>query len=110
VPAASGEGRRSSIGEHLHGRLAFGRDINFAFLARCLRDGYQVKRTAITSEFTMAHYRERYTEDAVLLFIVREGKLQVVTSQTEAKPAAGDKLIALVPPDTAVSGDSSVLS
>jgi hypothetical protein len=68
-----------------------------------------VKRTSITSEFNMTKYRERYGEDAILLFVVRDGQLRIVTSQTELKPTAGDKLIALVPPNATASGDSSVL-
>ena len=92
-----GEGRRASVREHLQGRMAWGEKYTYAFLNRRHAEGYQIRKTTITEEFTYENYRSRYGESSIVLFTIFDGKLEVVTGDLEPEP--GTKLIALVPPE-----------
>lgn len=98
-PWDHGEGRRASVSEHLRGRLLFGEETAFNDLARKHAEGFVVKKTALTEEFTYARWRELYGDEAVVLFVLSKiGGLTICTAEDELKPAAGQSLIALVPP------------
>lgn len=101
TPWNVGEGRRASYGEHLQGRLLFGEDCTYSLLNRRFQQGYQVKKTTLTDAFTFDNYRQRYDGEAIVLFTMEDGELQVVTAEEDFAPAAGQKLIALVPPEKA---------
>ena len=63
-----------------------------------MAEGYRVKRTKLTPEFTLDKFRERWGTEAVALFVLDDGKVQVVTPETKIRQA-GITLVALVPPE-----------
>jgi hypothetical protein len=91
------EGRRASVREHLQARMLWGESFNFGYLNRRYHDKYQIKKTTLTEEFTYEQYRERYGENAIVMFTVQDGQLSVVVGGNDLKPGAGTKLIAMVP-------------
>jgi len=99
APWDVGEGRRKSVVEHLQGRMLWGEKYNFSFFNRRHNEGYQIKKTTLSEEFTYRDYRERYGERAIVLFTIADGKLTVVVNQDDLRPPAGAKLIALTPPE-----------
>lgn len=99
------EGRRTSVTGHLRGRLLFGNGMTYAYLARRNNEGYLVKKTTLTEEFTFEDYRELYGTSAINLFVIKEkGELTIRTVDDNYKPAPGHKLISLVPPEKLAKG------
>ncbi|MFC6618172.1 hypothetical protein [Deinococcus radiophilus] len=60
-------------------------------------EGAKLRRTRLTDEYTLEHYRTELPENALLLFYGREGRMQVATGLPDTAQA-GTVLIALVPP------------
>ena len=64
-----------------------------------------VKATKLSAEFDYTAFRERYGEDALVLFVVTEsGALVVSTADKAPSPKRGQTLICLVNPRPAVVG------
>jgi hypothetical protein len=93
----SSSDRTEAVAAYRGGRILFDRPVTFRELDRYIADGFVIKKTQISDDFSYEDFVARYGESALLLFMVEDGrKLTVVTSQTEAAPRAGQKLIALV--------------
>lgn len=92
-------GRKQKVDPHLSGRILFGSSMTFQHLESLLDGGATVKRTPITAEFTYAHFRELYGDNAIPLFLVDEtGQVSPVTTDVSLDPKAGQALISLVSP------------
>jgi hypothetical protein len=91
-----GLSRRTSVAQHLRGRLLFAADLNYDELARRLDDNWEIKRTQLTDSFSFADFRQMYGETAVVLFVIDDRRLQVCSTETTADPKAGSTIIALV--------------
>lgn len=101
APAKHDRPREAPLAFHQYGRLLFSRDATFDELMTRFQAGATIRRTSITDEFGIDAFRERYGDDAILLFVVpSNGKLIVVTAETRAAVRPGDKLIALIDPGT----------
>ena len=99
TPWDEGSGKRTSISEHLRGRLLFRHELNHDALTASFLQGRKVKSTKLTEEFTYEHFRSRHGESAVVLFVVDEAKkLEVCSPEAPVDPIAGQTLIALVEP------------
>jgi NhaP-type Na+/H+ or K+/H+ antiporter len=96
-PRGATSERYERIPSHLRGRLLFQKDATFDQLEKRFAQQHVIKKTAISDEFTFAHFRERYGESALVLFVVDEnGKLHIRTAGDDSTPRAGLKVIALV--------------
>lgn len=89
--------RRTATAAHLTARTPFDPPLTHDQLADRTQAGWRVTRTKITEEFDIEQFRATHGDDAVLLFRVRAGELEVVTEKTDLA-GAGFSLIALVPP------------
>ena len=90
-------GRRSSVAEHLRGRLLFDKELHHEELVRRLDRRAQLKKTRLSDEFGLEDFHQLYGETAVILMTLDAGKnLNVVTADDPAKPQSGDTLVALV--------------
>jgi CPA1 family monovalent cation:H+ antiporter len=99
APWESGEGRRQSLSPHMRGRQLFGEKLNYHELARCMRQGFQIKRTRLTEEFEYDDFVAEHGSEAVPLFLIGETKtLTVCTADGKQPPRAGQTVIALIPP------------
>lgn len=99
TPWDEGSGKRTSISEHLRGRLLFDETLNHdALVSRFVR-GFQVKTTKLTDEFTYKDFRARYGDTAIVLFVIDEAKkLEICSLEAPVDPKAGQSMIALVEP------------
>lgn len=104
-PAPSSE-RQEQVSQHRRGRTLFAENVTYERLAARFAEGHRVKKTLLTSDFTLEDFRERYPA-AILLFLVEDNKtLRVMAADDELVPKAGQKLIALVhvPEEERVAG------
>lgn len=101
-PKKTESGRQEQVSPHRLGRLLFGADVNYAFLARCFEAGWTVKKTPLTPEFDYRAFRSYYRDAAVVLFVIDEArKLRISTANEPLRPGQGQTLISLVPPNQA---------
>tara|TARA_R110000868_G_scaffold241497_3_gene496819 strand:- start:574033 stop:575919 length:1887 start_codon:yes stop_codon:yes gene_type:complete len=81
------------------GRVLFDDEIGYTDLEDHLHDGWVIKATNISSEFSFEDYKTLYGSAAVALCTLREGIMTVSTVDSPAAPIAGDTIISLVNPD-----------
>ncbi|CAE7757682.1 unnamed protein product [Symbiodinium sp. CCMP2592] len=81
------------------GRVLFGEELGYSELEDHLEDGWVIKATNISSEFTFEDYQTLYGSSAVALCTLRDGVMSVSTVDAPAAPIAGDTIISLVNPD-----------
>lgn len=81
------------------GRVLFGEDLGYSELEDHLEDGWVIKATNISNEFTFEDYQTLYGSSAVALCTLRDGVMSVSTVDAPASPIAGDTIISLVNPD-----------
>jgi hypothetical protein len=99
-PGSPTEGRRTSVGQHLRGRVLFHADLDHETLVHRLENRARIKRTKLTEEFTLADFEEMYGETAAPLFLIEDGKrLRVCATDGSVTPQAGHTVIALVDMD-----------
>lgn len=90
-------GKRTSVSEHLRGRVLFHEDLHHDALESLLAQEMTLKRTQLTETFTLADFQNQYGEHYYLLFLVdREGQLSIATTEQPLAPEAGDTVVALV--------------
>ncbi len=81
-------------------RVLFRRDANYAGLESRVQNGWVIKATTISDEFTFKDFRTLYGSSAIPLFMLSPGKvLWVSTIDKPVEPSSGDTIIALVNPD-----------
>ncbi len=103
-PHQNGNPRVAGAPSHLRGRHLFARGATYDALDQRFAEGQVVKTTKLSQEFDYKAFRERYGEDALVLFIVTEsGSLRVCTAETAPTPKPGQTLICLVNPRLAVA-------
>ena len=77
----------------------FGEQVTCTYINQRFAAGAVVKATKLSDEFTLADFRERYGEQAVILFLVTEAnKLLIDVDGETITPTAGQTVIALVDP------------
>ena len=88
--------KRKAEASHLTARAPFRPALSYAEMADRVAAGMTVKRTRLTAEFTLAHFMERYGEDTVLMFVIKEeGSIDVVHEGMKIPPS-GISVVALV--------------
>jgi len=81
------------------GRVLFDDEIGYTDLEDHLHDGWVIKATNISNEFSFEDYKTLYGSAAVALCTLRDGIMTVSTVDSPAAPVAGDTIISLVNPD-----------
>jgi hypothetical protein len=90
---------KESVSMHLRGRILFGDDLTYKYLAERFASGAIIKKTLLTNEFTYDDFRARYGSDAIPLFILSDrGELMIVTADSNVSPSPGQTVIVLVNP------------
>lgn len=92
-------GRRRAPAAHLTARTPFDPPVEHDRLEELTARGWRVTRTRLTESFTLEHFRETHGDEAVLLFVQRGDRLEVVTEKTRRLPESDAVLYALVPGD-----------
>ncbi len=98
LPVKTEKGKEQDFSpKHLRGRFLFGEGINFAHLRKLFFAGAVIKSTKITKDFAYKDFVTKYGESAIPMFVINDSKeLNVITTDTEAKPKAGSTIIAMV--------------
>lgn len=95
-PAA--EGQRSVVSEQMPGRILFDGDHSSRKFDQLFREGFEVKATKISEEFSYEDFQELYGHHAVPLFLIdSSGSMTVLSTDEKQEPASKHTVIALVP-------------
>ncbi|WP_372736519.1 cation:proton antiporter [Nocardioides sp.] len=109
APAATANGvqsTRKGAAAHLTVRTAFQPPTTYDQLHDLVEGGAKVKRTTLTPAYTRDDFAARYGERAVVMFVIRDGEVELVGPDTKLPKESG-QLIALVSDDGAVEADAS---
>ncbi|MFD1159515.1 cation:proton antiporter [Roseovarius aestuarii] len=93
---AKQEKRRHALPPTLGGR-PFAAGMSFLEIARHMRDGWSVKSTALTEEFTLENWRETNPDAAPLAELDDQGALRLLDENARLKAEAGTRLFWLGP-------------
>ncbi len=93
-PEALPDRRRGTAG-HLTATASFSPARSYEAMEDLEDRGAVAKKTRLTEEFPLSAFRERYGEEAVIMFVLDDGKLAVVTPDYEI-PETGVSVVALV--------------
>lgn len=84
------------VASTLRGHALFHKSLGFTAIRRLLEEGYSIRATPITTQFTYEDFIDRYGENAHPLLIVHPtGALTVIGAERSSAAAPGDRLIAL---------------
>lgn len=81
------------------GRVLFDNGLGYEELEERLHDGWVIKATTISNEFTYENYQLLYGSAAIALCTLRDNQMSISTVDAPAAPMAGDTVISLVNPD-----------
>ncbi len=93
---AGATGGRTEAAAHLTVQACFDPPRTNTQLKELLQRGFIVKRTQLTTKFTLADYKAMWGEEIVFMFVLDDGELDVVNGRTKV-PNKGVSVIALVP-------------
>lgn len=93
---AKQEKRRHALPPTLGGR-PFAAGMSFLEIARHMRDGWSVKSTALTEEFTLENWRETNPDAVPLAELDDQGALRLLDENARLKAEAGTRLFWLGP-------------
>lgn len=99
LPVRKSKKAQEEHGEH-RWRSLFRHDADYAALESRMQNGWLIKATTISEEFTYDDYHTLYGSTTIPLFVVSPaGNLTVSTVGKSIEPSAGDTIIALVNPE-----------
>ncbi|MFK7821131.1 MAG: cation:proton antiporter [Planctomycetaceae bacterium] len=103
LPAVSEGSARTSASSSVHtGRELFSQTATHGFLTAQLEAGAQIKATTLSDEFGWDDFVSEYGEDALVLFRIQNGSVQVADADQSAKSTSGQTIVALVNAPAAV--------
>ncbi len=83
----------------LKGRTLFGHEWNIHELDMKAEEGYTIRKTQLTEQYTYEDYKKKWSADTILLFIYREqGKIEFFTSDNFPEPKLGDTVVSFISP------------
>ncbi|MEM0983212.1 MAG: sodium:proton antiporter [Planctomycetota bacterium] len=88
-----------------HGRRLFAEGLDLQGLESRLAEGWIIKATEITKDFTFDAYRVLYGGAAVMMFVVDPaGQVEIITAGKAQTPTEGDVVLSLVDPEQLLMG------
>ncbi len=103
------ENQRRDTAGHLTGRAAFRPPLSFEELELRVDSGMTMKKTRLSSEFTLAQFVEKYDGEAVIMFVHRDGRTHVAHEGARL-PERDGVLISLVPEPVRPDADDQPLT
>jgi NhaP-type Na+/H+ or K+/H+ antiporter len=82
--------------KHLRARFLFGEGMNYNHLNSLIRDGWTIKSTKLSDNFTFESMKTHYGDNNIPLFRIAGSKLIISTIENPINPEPGDIVIALV--------------
>ena len=101
---AKQEQTRHALPPTLGGR-AIAQGKSYLELARHMGDGWQVRTTELSEEFTLEDWRTRNPDSVPLAEITTAGQLRILGGDAELKGGAASQVIALSPPKAKTNGE-----
>ncbi len=96
---------------HLRGRFLFDKGMTHAALLEWFTDEAVVKKTKLSEEYGLEELKAQYAGKVLPLFLITEdGNLQIITTEGNIKPQAGQILISLVLPQPDVTDSAEQAS
>ncbi|MFZ1547129.1 MAG: cation:proton antiporter [Candidatus Nitrotoga sp.] len=96
---------------HLRGRFLFDKGMTHAALLEWFTDEAVVKKTKLSEEYGLEELKAQYEGKVLPLFLITEdGNLQIITTEGNIKPQAGQILISLVLPQPDVTDSAEQAS
>ena len=90
------KGQRSSLGDNVKARKVFQDELNYDQIHDLFDQGWAVKTTRLTEEFTYEKFQEMYAGNSHVLFIVDGQTLKILEPDGKLEPKSGQTLISLV--------------
>lgn len=95
--ALESEGDRHHLAKHLRGRTLFKERLTYQRLRDRITSGdWEMRRTRITPEFTLADHKEHYPDAVYLWLVTEDHRLQAFTVDHHPEIRPGKILVALV--------------
>jgi len=83
-----------------HGRRLFSGEIDLSTVDRRSAEGWVIKATTLSDEFSFKDFRTLYGPGALVMFAIgRDGELTIFSTDRAASAAAGQTVVAMVDPD-----------
>ena len=83
--------------KHLRARFLFGQGINYFHLNSLITEGWTIKSTKLSGNFTFENMKEYYSNNILPFFRITNGnRILISTIESPIKPVPGDTVIALV--------------
>ena len=95
--------RTDKIPSNLMGRTLFGKEYTFEKLSGLIDEGYIVKTTGLSSEFTYHNWSEKYSENTIPLFYIRKSGILVPITKISPVPPKDEGRIVFMTKEDAVS-------
>jgi len=93
------------VPEYLSGRILFDPELNYEKITSILEEGGTLETSSITEEYTMKDLKNELGESATPLFIIKPThEVKIFSVDHPPVPAAGDKIVSLVPNQEAKEG------
>lgn len=90
-------GNRSTVRQHLPGRILFDGSLNAQTIEEKLADGYEFRATTLTEEFGWDQLLTNHNNDVQPLFVIAaKRRLQIVSGELRRPPQAKQIVISLV--------------
>ena len=81
----------------MRGRLLFGSELTYAYLANRIENGSSIKKTKLTEKFSYGEFQELYGSQARSLFLIdQNSELTILTPDNQLMPQPGQTVISLV--------------
>jgi NhaP-type Na+/H+ or K+/H+ antiporter len=96
---------KTSISQHLRGRLLFNNEAHFGELQRRISEDSKISSTSLTEEFGYQDYMEKYGDRALVLCVIKSGKELILNEAANpVEPGAGDAVISMIMPGVNIEG------
>lgn len=83
----------------LSGRTLFGAEWNIHALEAKAEEGYAMRKTQLTEQYTYADFWEKSVDGTIPLFVERaQGKIEFFTTGMAVEPKIGDTIVSFSPP------------
>lgn len=84
----------------LSGRILFGEEWNIHALDDKAEEGYAIRSTKLTDQFTYEDYKQKWSADTILLYVENEqGNIEFFSTDKVLEPKRGDKIVSFTGPE-----------
>ena len=97
-------GQRSSLADKVKARTVFQDELNYDQIHDRFDQGWKLKSTKLTDEFTFADFSKQYSDSFLIFFIVNGKELTIVEPSSTLDPKSGQTLIFLAPTNESSPG------